>query len=77
MPLPFADYKDGASASTPVETIKRKSDNEDEHDYLEMCAGDLMHAFKANDVKACAAALRAAFDLLDSEPHEEGQHTNA
>jgi hypothetical protein len=69
MPLPYSDYRDGAS-SEPVKV------QDAEPDYLEMCADDLNHAIKADDTKGIAAALRAAFDLLDSEPHVEGPHTN-
>jgi hypothetical protein len=74
MPIPYKNYRDGA-ASMPIESIKVGSDDEG-MDYLEMCADDLKHALKAGDSKAIAAALRAAFELLDSEPHVEGPHTN-
>ncbi len=41
---------------------------------LEAAATDLMRAFEAKDSKKIASALRAAFQILDSEPHEEGSH---
>lgn len=53
-----------------------KDKEEDEPDSLEAAAHDMIEAFKKDDVKALAAAVRAAFELLDSEPHEEGPHTN-
>lgn len=43
---------------------------------LEMAAEDMIRAYDANDKKALAAALRAAFQILDSEPHVEGPHEN-
>lgn len=65
-----------ASASSPV--LNRKPDNKpsesDEYDSLESAAQDLMDALKSGNVKDAAAALRAAFELCDSEPHVEGEH---
>jgi len=71
--IPYKNYRDGAS-SQPVETIKRDSDEEQEFDSLESAAEDLCKAIEAKDYKAIAVALRAAFELLESEPHEEGPH---
>lgn len=57
----------------------RKPDNKDESeqedDGLELAAEDMLRAHVANDKKALATALRAAFQILDSEPHVEGPHT--
>jgi hypothetical protein len=73
--LSFLKHKQDAASSAPVDVIKRPSDSEeDTYDVLESAAEDLMHAMKANDVKGVCAALRAAFELCDSEPHEEGPH---
>lgn len=47
-----------------------------DHDGLEACADDLMRASASGDKKAFASALRAAFEILDSEPHVEGEHLN-
>lgn len=58
----------------PVEHIKRESDEESEFDPLESAAEDLCHAIEKKDYKAAAEALRAAFELLDAQPHEEGPH---
>jgi hypothetical protein len=43
---------------------------------LSSAAEDLIRAVHAKDAQGVAAAIRAAFELLDSEPHEEGPHTN-
>ncbi len=47
-----------------------------ENSALEACAEDLIRAIHAKDGMHVALALRAAFDVLESEPHEEGPHTN-
>lgn len=72
--LPFLKRNHEASASTPVESIKREHDEDVEFDVLESAAQDLIDAMHSKDVKATAEALRAAFELCDSEPHEEGPH---
>lgn len=71
--LSFLKNKE-ASASSPIESVERKPDEGAEYDVLESAAEDLCHAIKAEDYKAVAAALRAAFELCESEPHEEGEH---
>jgi hypothetical protein len=72
--LPFLKRHNEGSASTPVELVKRKPDDEAEYDALESAVEDLFAAYKSNDIKAGCVALRAAFDLLDGEPHAEGPH---
>lgn len=71
--LPF--LKKEASVVVPIETKKREPDSEPEYDTLESAADDLISAIHSKDTPSVAAALRAAFDLLDSEPHKEGPHT--
>jgi hypothetical protein len=76
--LPFLKRTKEGSASMPVDHIKRDADEDKEPnmDSMEVCAQELCDAVHAKDVKAIAAALRAAFELCDLEPHEEGPHTN-
>ena len=69
--LPFLAKTKEGSVSAPVEVQKREPDEEQDYDSLESAVEDLFAAFKANDVKAGCAAFRAAFDLLESQPHEE------
>ena len=72
--IPFMRNKE-ASVSAPAEVERRKPDSEEgEYDALEAAAEDLGAALAAKDFKAAAAALRAAFQLADSEPHIEGEH---
>lgn len=75
--IPFMKKKE-VSVSMPVEHIMRDSDHEeemDEHDELmEAIAHELMEALQKKNVKDVVMALRAAFQILDSEPHVEGEH---
>ena len=48
------------------------AEEESEVGSLEACAQDLIVGIKQDDPKAVESALRAAFEVLESEPHEEG-----
>lgn len=72
--LPFLKLNKDASASGPVDSLERNPDSEPEYDALESAAEDLINAIHSKDAKGAAAALRAAFELADSQPHEEGEH---
>lgn len=43
-------------------------------DGLSACAQDLMDGIAKGNKQMIADAIRAAFQILDSEPHEEGPH---
>jgi hypothetical protein len=73
--LPFLKKKQEGSMSAPVESIEREHDEGAEFDVLESAAEDLISAVHAKDVKGVAMAMRAAFELMESEPHKEGEHT--
>lgn len=63
-------------ASGGVITEIRPSDHKDEPQDdtgLMAAAKDLVDAHDSKDIKRVAAALRAAFQILDSEPHDEGE----
>jgi hypothetical protein len=68
--LPFLKKNQDSASSEPVESMDREPD----YDSLEAACQDLFEAFKSNDLKAGAAAIRAAFELCDAEPHHEGPH---
>lgn len=72
--LPFLKLNKEASSSGPVESVERKPDEEPEYDAMESAAEDLISAIHSKDAPAAAAALRAAFELADSQPHVEGEH---
>lgn len=61
-----------------VITTVRPSDYKEEKDHedhaLKAAAEDLKRALDDGDSKHIAMALRAAFQILDAEPHSEGEH---
>jgi len=72
--LPFLKNNKEASISAEIPAIKRESDDESDYDMLESAAEDLISAVHSKNIKAVCSALRAAFQIYDSEPHEEGEH---
>ena len=78
--LPFMKPK----AQAGILTTYRKSDSEepqaptDQELYSETegIAEDIMRAINMKDAKALAEAMKDMFDVLDSQPHEEGPHLN-
>ena len=73
--LPWLSRNKEASVSTPVESVSRKPDEgAEEYDSMHSAAEDLIAAVHSKNVKAVAEALRSAFELMESEPHEEGEH---
>ena len=72
--LAFLKKTQEASSSEPVEHSRREPDEDAEYDSLHSAAEDLISAVHSKNVAAVAEALRAAFELCDSEPHEEGPH---
>lgn len=72
--LPFLGQKrqqDGGSVSVSSEG-KVHSGEEDMG--LISAAEDLCKAIERKDHKSIAAALKAAFEILESEPHTEGEY---
>ena len=74
--LPYLGKDKEASVSVAPDHVKRTPDDGDESEYdaLTSACADLFDAIRKNDLQLGATALRAAFDLCDSEPHEEGPH---
>lgn len=57
--------------------IVRPSDFEDKESDgagIKAAAKDLLEAIEMKDLNRIASALKAAFEILDSEEHEEGPH---
>ena len=48
-----------------------------ENEALEACAEDLIRAIHAKDAKSAAAAFKAAFEVCESYPHEEAEHSES
>jgi hypothetical protein len=77
--IPFMKKKEASiSVSVPMEHLTRDSDHEDEMDghdeMMEAIAHELLDAVHKRNPKDLVMALRAAFQVLDSEPHVEGEH---
>ncbi len=76
--LPFLKNKDASVAGliiknrTPDE--KPEQDQDDSSAAIESCAQELIRAVHAKDTKAVSEALKDAFEILESMPHEEGEH---
>ncbi len=72
--LPFMKKDKEASVSAPPDVKMRKPDDGEAYDVMHSAAQDLISAVHSKNVKGVAEALRAAFELADSQPHEEGEH---
>lgn len=75
--LPFLKNKNQPSVAglimktrAPDESPEQE-DSEDSSAAIESCASEIIRAVHAKDPKAVAAALKDAFDILESMPHEE------
>ena len=77
MSLPFLNQK--RVAGSIMATRKAEGGIMDEdmegQDPLHSAMEDLHSAMKAGNIEEMASAMRAAFQMLDAEPHEEGPHT--
>lgn len=76
--LPFLKKKEGGNAGLVIKTRvpdeKLQSDSSEESDLVKQCAQDLLKAIESKNVQGIADALYDAFSLMDSMPHEEGEH---
>jgi hypothetical protein len=69
--LPFLKKSQESGVSSEPEKIRREPDEGEGFDSLEVAAEDFLFAIEKKDSKALAQALRAAFMICESEPHEE------
>lgn len=67
---PPSGAMDGKAPMMP----NKKSDAEPVDPDLVTCAKMAMHYVRTNDPEGFARALKHAFTILDSGPHEEGPH---
>jgi len=75
--LPFLTKKTpqvGVIVKQRAPDAKPEKEGKEDDSGIEACAEDLINAIHAKDVKAAAEAIKSAFEILDSEPHEEGSH---
>lgn len=79
--LPFLKKNSGGIAGIiqqrrqPDEKPQIEENSEHSKEHLD-CAKRLILAMKSDDAQGVADALYDAFSLMDSEPHEEGEHIN-
>ncbi len=56
--------------------MDRQSDQPEQDDSgIEQCAQDLINAIHGHDVQGVAEAMKSAFTILESQPHDESPHT--
>ncbi len=56
------------------DTSKEDEGGKSDTDGIEYCAQDLIDAVRSGDKQAAARALKDAFEILESQPHEEYDH---
>jgi hypothetical protein len=52
----------------------QKEENDSPDAYLDACAKDLIDAVHSRDIKKMAQVLKDTFELMESQPHKEGEH---
>lgn len=78
MPLPFLKFRKDSGISMavrPSDFTSSETQEEDKDQGLIAVSGELLIALNNKDTRAIAEALRAAFEILDSEPDEEISHS--
>lgn len=73
--LPFMKNKQGSTGlivkmRSPDGPIENEPEDNDSA-ALEACAEDILRAISAKDSKQLAQALQSAFEVLESQPHDE------
>lgn len=71
--LPFLKAK-SSSAILDRAPDEQPEEENDPNAPIQACAQDLINAIHAKDVAGAAEAIKSAFEILDSMPHEEGPH---
>lgn len=79
--LPFLKNKQSGSASVIMKTRapdspEKENENSGDDEGLTACMSELADALHSGDHKSAAKAFRNAARIVDSEPHDEGEHTN-
>lgn len=72
--LPFLKNKRKETGVIVQERSPDQPADESEGDGLKAAAQDILSAISNNDSAALAMAIKAAFQICDSEPHVEGEH---
>lgn len=73
--LPFLKSKRSTGISVEYRKPDQQKEENQEDPALKACADDILKAVEERNPKALASALRAAFDVLQSQPgYEDSQH---
>ena len=81
MALPFLKNKQQSVAGLIMKHRSQDGIKDDmpedsnDNEGLHSCAQDLINAVHAKDVPAVASAMRAAFDIMESQPHDEADNS--
>lgn len=59
--------------STEIESAEAQEPKAEGNEGLNAAAAELIHAVHMKDEPGVARALRAAFDIMEAEPHEENE----
>jgi hypothetical protein len=73
--LPFLKNKQDASGSSSEPIIREPDEGAEEYDSLHTAMEELGGHLASKDWAAAAECFKAAFQLCEEEPHEEGEHT--
>jgi hypothetical protein len=71
--LPYLKKKQDVVSVAGPDKMVRAADNE-EFDSMEGAMNELYEALRAGNFKGAAQIFKSAVELIDSEPHEEGEH---
>lgn len=78
LPILKKKYNAGLIVETRKPDADKPQDNKDDKGSrdaaIKSCADRLIQGIHNNDSNMVASAIRDAFDILESMPHEEGEH---
>jgi hypothetical protein len=76
--LPFLAKKNQQAAGIIIKTRQPdepEASSDSSSEAIEACAQDLINAVHAHNIKGVADAMKSAFDILESMPHEENEES--
>ena len=74
--LPFLKTKPQTGVIIKEFKTNSESEKSESEQGLKFCAQELIKAVHMQDEDGVMKALKSAFEILDSQPHEEGPHLN-
>ena len=73
--LPFLKNRMEGAPSSPVETLRRSPDGDDEFGMAEAIAEDILAAVKKDDRKLLAEAIKALVSHIQDQDEEQDEQT--